>query len=108
MKGIETQASIAMMRDARDPGRRRRRPGCPSRDAREASPAGPKRYSIIDLPIIQLTATGRQHEGQQEGDAEEFARPDLGVEQQRQAEGDGVFDQHGQHVEDHVESAFQK
>ena len=45
----------------------------------------------------------RQHQRQQEDDAEEFARPDLRVEQQRQAEGDDIFDQHGEHVEHHVE-----
>ena len=43
-----------------------------------------------------------QHEGQQEGDAEELAGPDLGIEQERQTEGDRILDEHGQHVVDHV------
>ena len=35
-----------------------------------------------------------QHEGQQEGDAEELAGADVGVQQQREAEGDRILDEH--------------
>ena len=73
--------------------------------ARASFASGPKRISSIDLPTIHVTATGRQHQRQEEGDAEEAARPDFGVEQQREAEGDGVLDEHHQHVEDHVDAA---
>ena len=44
----------------------------------------------------------RQHERQQEDDPEELSRPDLGVEEQRQAEGDRVFEEYRDHVVDHV------
>ena len=49
-----------------------------------SSAIGPKRESRMDLPIIQLTATGTQHEGQEKGDPEELARANVGVEQERQ------------------------
>src|SRR6266403_4800129 len=56
-KGIETQASIASMLkraiqgDAKNAGSSHPR-------WRASVAAGPKRYSMSDLPIIQLTATG--------------------------------------------------
>ena len=106
MKGMKIQAS--MHHDARC-GRSTgsvKKAGLSQPRWRASVAAGPKRYSISDLPIIQLTATGRQHQRQQEDDAEEFARPDLGVEQQRQAEGDRIFDEHGEHVETMLNSAF--
>ena len=72
----------------------------PRKRARRAT--GPKRYSMHRLADHPAHRHRRQHERQQEHDAEEPARPDLGVEEQRQPEGDRVFEEDGQHVEDHV------
>ena len=58
---------------------------------------------MIDLPIIQLTATGLSMNGQQEDDPEELAAADVGVEEQGEPEGDHVLDENGEHVIDHVE-----
>ena len=58
---------------------------------------------MIDLPIIQLTATGLSMKGSRKTTRKNLRRPDLGVQQQREAEGDRVLHQHGQHVVDHVD-----
>ena len=57
MKGMNVQASIVMMPSLAIPGVAKKAGlSQPSQRAKRA--AGPKRYSISDLPIIQLTATG--------------------------------------------------
>ncbi len=103
----DTQASIASIASRASQGSAKNE-GCsqPSQRARRAT--GPKRYSSIDLPTIQLTATGESISGMQEGDAPELPRPDVGVEQQREAEGDGVLDEDAEHVDQTMlRSAFQ-
>ena len=72
----------------------------PSHRAKFAS--GPKRFSMIDLPIIQLTATGLSMNGSRKATRKNLRAADVGVEQQREAEGDRVLDDDGQHIEDHV------
>ena len=62
MKGIETQASIASMRSAAVQGVAKKA-GLSQPRWRASVAAGPKRYSISDLPIIQLTATGLSMKG---------------------------------------------
>ena len=72
MKGIETQASIALMRESRDPGRGEEGRVVPAELRAPACAAGPKRYSIIDLPIIQLTATGLSMKGRRKTTRKNF------------------------------------
>src|SRR6266404_3069894 len=57
MKGIETQASIASMLNRAAQGEAKNA-GLSHPRLRASVAAGPKRYSMRDLPIIQLTATG--------------------------------------------------
>ena len=57
IKGIETQASIASMLKRATQGNAKNA-GLSHPRSRASVAAGPKRYSISDLPIIQLTATG--------------------------------------------------
>ena len=57
MKGSETQASIASMLTRAIQGWAKNA-GSSQPSARASVAAGPKRYSMSDLPIIQLTATG--------------------------------------------------
>ena len=62
MKGIETQASIAMMLKRAIQGEVKKA-GLSQPRWRASVAAGPKRYSMSDLPIIQLTATGLSMNG---------------------------------------------
>ena len=57
---------------------------------------------MIDLPTIQLTATGLSMKGIRKTTRKKLARADVGVEEERQAERDRVLHQDGQHVVDHV------
>ena len=61
-KGILTQASIAMMVRRATQGVAKKA-GLSQPSQRASAAAGPKRYSRIDLPIIQLTATGLSMKG---------------------------------------------
>ena len=61
-KGIDTQASIAMMLSRAIHGEAKKA-GLSQPRCRASVAAGPKRYSMIDLPIIQLTATGLSMKG---------------------------------------------
>ena len=47
----------------------------------------------MDLPIIQLTATGESISGSRNAHAEELSRRMFGVEQKGQPERDGVLDE---------------
>ena len=62
MKGIETQASIASIEKRASHGDAKK-VGWSQPIQRISRATGPKRYSIIDLPIIQLTATGDSMNG---------------------------------------------
>ena len=62
MKGIHTQASSAMMLRPGNP-RRGEEGGVVPAEMRASVAAGPKRNSMSDLPIIQLTATGLSMKG---------------------------------------------
>ncbi len=80
-------------------------PAEPARQVRRAGRSG-LQHRLADHPAHRH---GRQHERQQEGHAEELLRLDLGVEQQRQAEGDGIFHQDRQaRRRPCCSSAFQK
>jgi len=70
--------------------------------------AGPKRFSMSDLPIIQLTATGLSMKGRRNDTRKNFRALYVGVEQQSEPESDRILRQHTQHVEDILLSAFQK
>ena len=105
MNGIETQASIAIDAERARSRASAKKAGLSQPRWRASVAAGPKRYSIIDLPIIQLTATGLSMNGSRKTTRKNLRAADLGVEQQRQAEGDRVLDEHRQHVEDHVARA---
>src|SRR5829696_5177201 len=62
MKGIETHASMAMIENIAIQGEAKKA-GLSHPMKRAKVAAGPKRYSMIDLPIIQLTATGLSMKG---------------------------------------------
>src|SRR5260221_6436576 len=62
MKGIRTQASMAVMLPRATHGEAKKA-GLSQPRWRASVAAGPKRYSTIDLPIIQLTATGLNMRG---------------------------------------------
>jgi hypothetical protein len=83
MKGMKVQASISMMVIL----------------ATSGEPKKALEHRLADHPA---DGDGRKHEGQEEGNAEELASPDLAVEKKRQAEGDGIFNQDRQRVPDHV------
>ena len=84
MKGIHTQLSIAMMLvlaiqgDVKKAGFSQ-----PTYRAKVAS--GPKRFSMIDLPIIQLTATGLSMNGNRNATRKNLRAANVGVEQQAPA-----------------------
>ena len=101
MKGIHIQASIASIVMRAGPGMREEGGRLPAEFAGEPRQ---RAEAVLHQRLADHPADGdrAQHERHEEGDAEELARPDVGVEQQCQAEGDRVFDQHRQHVEDHV------
>ena len=56
----------------------------------------------MDLPIIQLTATGLSINGIKKTTRKKPTRPNFLVKEQRQPERDRIFDGDRQHVEDHV------
>ena len=91
MKGIETQASIAMMLSRAIQGEAKK---AGLSQPRIAGQRGGRAEAVLHDRLADHPAhrDRAQHEGQQEDDAEEFARPDVGVEQQREAEGDRVLD----------------
>ena len=93
MKGIETQASIASIEMPRDPGRGEEGRVVPAEQAGKVRHRAEAvfQHRLADHPADRDRA---QHERHQEHDAEEFPRPDLGVEEQRQPEGDGILDEH--------------
>src|ERR1700756_2177265 len=62
MNGIQTHESIAMMLMREIQGVAKKA-GLPQPRCRASVAIGPKRYSMIDLPIIQLTATGLNMNG---------------------------------------------
>ena len=101
MNGIQTQASIAMMLKSRDPWRGEEGGAVPAEVARQRRGRTEAIFHqrLADHPAHR---DGTQHEGQEEGDAEEFAGPDIGVEQKRETEGDRILHEHSQHVVDHV------
>ena len=74
MKGIHTQASMAAMVILASHGEVSS-DGFSQPRKRSRLVTGPKRYSSIDLPIIQLTATGDSMKGKRKADAEELLRP---------------------------------
>ena len=57
---------------------------------------------MIDLPIIQLTATGLSMKGSRKATRKNLRARISALSSKRQAEGDRVLHEHGQHVEDHV------
>jgi hypothetical protein len=58
---------------------------------------------MLQRPRMYMTVAGAEHEREQEGDPEKLARPDLGIEQERQPEGDGVFQEHGGRIKHHIQ-----
>ena len=72
----------------------------PSQRAKRA--IGPKRNSSIDLPIIQLTATGESISGNRNATRKNLRARISRVEQQREPEGDCVFHKDRQAIPDHV------
>ena len=102
MKGIETQASIAMIAEPRDPGRSAKKAGLSQPRWRASVAAGPKRYSIIDLPIIQLTATGLSMNGSRKTTRKNLRARISALSSSARPKAIAYCDQHGQHVEDHV------
>ena len=63
---------------------------------------GPKRFSMIDLPIIQLTATGLSMKGSRNATRKNLRARMSALSSKREAEGDRVLHEDGQHVERHV------
>ena len=102
MKGIETQASSASMLKRAIQGEAKKA-GLSQPRCRARVDSGPE--AILHDRFADHPAHGdrAQHEGQEERDAEELARPDLGIEQKCEAECDGVLDEHHGRVVDHVE-----
>ena len=72
----------------------------PRKRARRAT--GPKRFSMIDLPIIQLTATGESMNGSRNTTRKNRRALISALRSSGEAEGDRVFEEHGDHVVDHV------
>ena len=101
MKGIETQASIAMMLMRAIQGSVKKA-GLSQPRQRASFAAGPKRYSIIDLPIIQLTATGLSMNGSRKATRKNLRARMSALSSSARPKAMRVLHEHGQHVEDHV------
>ena len=101
MNGIDTQASSASMRDARDPGRGEKGGIVPAEHAGEVRDRAEAvfQHRLADHPADRDRA---QHERQQESDAEELARPDFGLSSSARPKAIAYSHEHRQHVEDHV------
>ena len=101
MNGIDTQASSTSIEMRRDPGRGKEGGIVPAERAHEVRDRAEAvfQHRLADHPADRDRA---QHERDQEDHAEELSRPDFLIEQQRQPEGDRIFDGDRQHVEDHV------
>ena len=101
MKGIQTQLSMAMMLVRAIQGSVKKAGCSHPRDLSEGGerPEAVFHDRLADHPADRDRA---QHEGQQESDAEELAGADVGVQQQREAEGDHILDSHRRDIEHHV------
>ena len=71
MKGIQTQLSMAMMLVLATQGSLKNA-GCSQPRNRAKAAKGPKRFSMIDLPTIQLTATGLSMKGSRNATRKNF------------------------------------
>ena len=91
MNGMNTQASITMIERRAIHGRGEEGRIVPAEMAGER---GRRAEAVLHQRLADHPAHRHraQHERQQEGDAEELARPDLGIQQKRQAEGDRIFE----------------
>ena len=80
----------------------RRRSAAPSRSTRISRATGPKRYSIIDLPTIQLTATGDSMKGMRNTTRQNFRATISALSSRARPKAMAYSTSTIKHVEDHV------
>jgi hypothetical protein len=101
MKGIQTQASIALMLARAIQGCAKKRwivrSHCPRQRCRRTETILHER--LADHPAH---GDGAEHHGQRESDTKELPAAYLGAERQSQCKGDRILGKHGHGVKDHI------